>query len=99
MAIESINLGSSVNAGNGDPLRTAFTKINNNFTEVDGRLVVLESGTMNTDINGSVFGDDSTLLVDGVNNIVPGYVSIASLKAETAAATDFADYQARIAGL
>jgi hypothetical protein len=71
MAIESINLGSSVNAGDGDPVRTAFTKVNSNFTEVDGRLVALEDGNITTDLKGSVFGDDSTLLVDGVNSNIP----------------------------
>lgn len=32
MAIELINVGTSPNDGEGDPLRTAFTKVNNNFT-------------------------------------------------------------------
>ena len=31
MAIQYINTGSSANAGNGDSLRSAFTKVNNNF--------------------------------------------------------------------
>lgn len=34
MAKQIINIGSSVNKGDGDPLRTAFTKINENFTEL-----------------------------------------------------------------
>jgi len=34
MAIQIINIGASPNKGDGDPLRTAFTKINNNFTEL-----------------------------------------------------------------
>ena len=34
MAQELVNIGTSANSGNGDPLRTAFTKINNNFTEL-----------------------------------------------------------------
>jgi hypothetical protein len=34
MSQENINIGSNPNAGNGDPLRTAFTKINYNFTEL-----------------------------------------------------------------
>jgi len=33
MAKQTINIGTSVNAGNGDPLRTAFDKINDNFDE------------------------------------------------------------------
>jgi len=34
MAIQLINIGSSVNKGDGDPLRTAFAKINGNFNEL-----------------------------------------------------------------
>ena len=35
MAKQTINIGSSVNKGDGDPLRTAFTKINENFAALD----------------------------------------------------------------
>lgn len=34
MSQEIINIGTTPNSGNGDPLRTAFTKINSNFTEL-----------------------------------------------------------------
>jgi ribosome-associated protein YbcJ (S4-like RNA binding protein) len=34
MAYQSINIGSAANDGTGDPLRTAFDKINDNFTEL-----------------------------------------------------------------
>jgi hypothetical protein len=51
------------------------------------------------DMTGSVFADNSTLLVDAVNGTIPGYISIASLKAEVAASTDFADFKSRIAAL
>ena len=34
MTIYYVNTGSSPNAGDGDSLRVAFTKINNNFSEV-----------------------------------------------------------------
>lgn len=34
MTKKTINTGSSANAGNGDPLRIAFEKINDNFTEL-----------------------------------------------------------------
>ena len=36
MAKQTINIGSSANDGTGDPLRTAFDKINDNFTELYG---------------------------------------------------------------
>ena len=34
MAQQNINIGTSANKGDGDPLRTAFDKINDNFTEL-----------------------------------------------------------------
>ena len=34
MTIQIVNTGTSANSGNGDSLRTAFTKINNNFQEL-----------------------------------------------------------------
>jgi len=81
MAKQSINIGSSQNKGDGDPLRTAFTKINNNFDELYADITALEDGDITTDINGSVFGDDSTLLVDAVNNKIVGPVDTASVDA------------------
>ena len=99
MAKQTVNLGTSANKGDGDPLRTAFTKVNSNFTELYPRVEALEDGNVTTDIKGSVFADDSTLLVDAVNATIPGYISLATLKTEVAASTDFADYQTRIAAL
>ena len=34
MSQQTINIGTAANAKNGDPLRTAFTKVNANFTEL-----------------------------------------------------------------
>jgi hypothetical protein len=67
MAKQTINTGSTPNKGDGDPLRTAFDKINNNFDEL--------------------YAADET------------FISLATLKTEAAAATSFADFQARIAAL
>jgi hypothetical protein len=44
MAKQTINIGTSVNKGDGDPLRTAFTKINANFTEIYDGLASIELG-------------------------------------------------------
>ena len=99
MAQKIINVGSAANSGGGDPLRNAMIKINENFTEVYADIAGLADGQVNTDIKGSVFADDSTLLVDAINGIIPGYISLATLQTEAAAATDFADFQARIAAL
>lgn len=52
------------------------------------------------DLSGSVYADDSTLLVDGVNGTIPGYVSIASLQAALQdGAGDYAAFKSYILGL
>ena len=99
MAKQTINVGSSANSGGGDALRDAMIKINENFTEVYADIAALEDGNVVTDIKGSVFADDSTLLVDAVNGVIPGYISLETLQAEVAASTSFADFQSRIAAL
>jgi hypothetical protein len=43
MAIQIINTGTSANAGNGDSIRTAFNKVNNNFDFLNG--IVLGTST------------------------------------------------------
>ena len=46
MAKQTINIGTAPNAGNGDPLRTGFTKTNANFTELYNAV-----DTIPTDVN------------------------------------------------
>jgi len=71
MAKKTINTGTSADAGNGDNLRSAFTKINDNFDEVYTLLgEPLNATAAKKDIQGSVFGDDSTTLVDGLNSSI-----------------------------
>ena len=74
MAIQTINIGTSANKGDGDPLRVAFDKINKNFAE----LVVTNTVK---DIKGSVFADDSTVLVDSVNGTLNASALSGSLPA------------------
>jgi len=76
MTQKNINIGSSANKGDGDPLRTAFDKINDNFTEL-----YAATGNSAKDISGSIFGDDSTLLVDAVNSLIPSSVLSGALPA------------------
>ena len=74
MTQKLINTGTSANKGDGDPLRLAFEKINDNFTELyTGSPIVPQ------DLRGSVFGDDSTLLVDGVNSKIVGPIESTSI--------------------
>lgn len=86
MAQQTVNIGSSANKGDGDPLRTAFTKINENFTEVYTDIAALADGNVVTDIKGNVFAEDSTLLVDAINGVVPAANLSGSLPALDASA-------------
>ena len=90
MAKQTVNLGTSANKGDGDPLRTAFDKVNDNFTELYPRVEALEDGNVTTDVVGSIFGDDSTLLVDGVNNLIPASVISGTLSNNTTGNADTA---------
>ena len=147
MAQRIINVGSSANKGDGDPIRTAFGKVNDNFTELYGKVTVLEGqivlvqdvkgdvfssdsskaydsatgtfyGKFVGDLKGTIAADDSTILVDSVagklnatalTGALPAIdgsnltnlpaISLATLKTEVAASTDFADFQTRIAAL
>ena len=60
MAIQSVGIGSSANDGTGDPLRTAFTKINENFTEVYALLGQDTDGQKGIDISGSTIASTET---------------------------------------
>lgn len=48
MAIQTINIGNVVNDGLGDDLRTAFQKVNANFTELESSLTVTGTNLGNT---------------------------------------------------
>ena len=60
MAIQSVGIGSSANDGTGDPLRTAFTKINENLTEVYALLGQDTDGQKGIDISGSTIASTET---------------------------------------
>lgn len=99
MAKQEINIGLKPNSGGGDALRDAFDKVNSNFTEVYAKISALEDGQITTDVRGSVFADDSTLLVDAINGTIPGYISITQLQSIAASSATYADFQAAIAAL
>ena len=58
MAKQTVNLGSSANDGTGDPLRTAFDKINDNFDEL--YLYSTASAGNNITITGNTIASDNT---------------------------------------
>ena len=74
MAQRIINIGSSANKGDGDPIRTAFGKVNDNFTELYGKVTVLEQGqvVVNQDVQGDLFGDDSSKAYDSATGTFYG---------------------------
>lgn len=104
MAQQIINIGSAANQGDGDPIRTSFDKVNDNFTELyasgiasgtitsesgsngnitlspDGTGTVVVTSSISSadqfvgDLQGSVFADNSTLLVDSVSGTIPASV-------------------------
>jgi NAD(P)H-hydrate repair Nnr-like enzyme with NAD(P)H-hydrate epimerase domain len=63
MAKKTVNIGTSVNKGNGDPLRTAFGKINQNFTELYVQDVPATSAGKTGDVKGMLAVDTSYLYV------------------------------------
>ena len=70
MAQQNINIGSSANKGDGDPIRVAFTKVNANFTDLFARVVLLEGGgiAVAQDIQGDIFAQDSSLGYSSATN-------------------------------
>ena len=53
MTVQTINIGNVVNDGLGDDLRTAFQKVNANFTDLSGQLTITASNVGST--GSSVF--------------------------------------------
>lgn len=63
MAKQTINVGTTANDRTGDPLRTAFTKVNSNFTELYANVATLNSSVVTdvsdlTDTQGLLFSGD-----------------------------------------
>lgn len=81
MAQKLINIGTSANAGNGDPIRTAFEKTNDNFTDLYQITANIQNGiitlstTVQGDLQGSIFGDDSSVIIDAVAGEVRGNIN------------------------
>ena len=77
MARQNINIGSSANDGTGDPLRTAFDKINDNFVELYGGDNDINTLDANLDVNTfaittGVTNGDITVTPNGTGSIKLG---------------------------
>jgi fibronectin-binding autotransporter adhesin len=90
MAQQTIGIGSSANDGTGDPLRTAFTKINTNFSELYGDTAeandLLEDASPqlggNLDINGwnivsARTNEDIVLVPSGTGGVIASGIRLA----------------------
>jgi hypothetical protein len=82
MARQNINIGSSANDGTGDPLRTAFDKINDNFIELYGTDGDSNTLAANLDINGwnivsTRSNEDIRILPAGTGGVIASAVRIA----------------------
>jgi hypothetical protein len=69
MTQQIINVGSAPNDGLGDPIRTAFIKTNENFTELyaTGGVTGIANGTSNVTIPAA--NSNVTISVNGVSNV------------------------------
>ena len=79
MARQGINIGSSANDGTGDPLRTAFDKINDNFVELYGTDNDINTLDANLNVNTfaittGVTNGDITVTPNGTGSINLGAV-------------------------
>ena len=61
MSQQVINTGSSPNSGNGDPLRTAWTKANENFTELYNSAAGLATDVLYVSKSGNDGNNGTTL--------------------------------------
>jgi hypothetical protein len=67
MTIQVINVGQA-DKGNGDPLRTAFVKVNSNFNELYDLISQINSSILNIRIDGGAASTDyeaTGLNIDG----------------------------------
>ena len=77
MAQQTINIGSNANDGTGDPLRTAFNKINANFSELYGASPFGQQITIDgNQLSASESNADLVLSGSGTGDVVAGAVRI-----------------------
>jgi hypothetical protein len=99
MTRQHINIGSNANDGTGDPLRTAFDKINDNFIEIYGTDDNANTLQSNLDVNGfnivsTRSDEDIRIIPNGAGTIelekstnITGGLTVATTAAITGATT------------
>ena len=111
MTQQTINVGSSANDKTGDPIRTAFIKVNQNFfdlyTHVLGAGIIVSTTAPSSPVTGTLWYDEvsgrmyiffSNAWVD-TNPATAETITLSTIKSVVAASTNFADFQDRIAAL
>ena len=93
MAKQTINIGVSANDGTGDPLRSAFSKTNDNITELyNGQSISIVSdelrltradGTTSTVDLSSYLDEDARAIASGTLNVATGIVTFTRDDAST----------------
>jgi hypothetical protein len=112
MAKQLVNVGQSVNDKHGDPLRTAFEKINSNFDELysgglNGASITTSTTPPSNPITGALWYDEVSgrlyIFFDSswidANPALVESINLTTLKSVVAASTSFIDFQSRIAAL
>jgi len=66
---------------------------------VGGTITGNLTGNVRGDLIGSVFSDNSTMIIDGTNGNIPGYISVATLKTLASTSATYADFQTAVAAL
>lgn len=89
MTKQTINIGTVANDGTGDPLRTSFTKINSNFTELYAGLVTLTSELTND--SGFITANSLPTNVSELSND-SGYLTSNTLPTLVSSFTNDAEY-------
>jgi hypothetical protein len=78
MAKQTINLGTMADNKSGDPLRTAFTKINQNFDELYAGAATGTATTVAKTGGGSINALTTLDLSKSINKLSAGYYSLAN---------------------
>jgi len=92
MAKQTINIGTAANDGTGDPLRTSFDKVNDNFDEIYlagpvGTNIRIQSNTIiSTDENGNITLDPNGT---GIVTINSDLVIAGSIRGDSSSVVQF----------
>lgn len=92
MAIQTINIGTVANDGNGDPLRTAFNKANSNFSELDTRATTAQNtadGAQQAADDAQAGADASVKSVNGVDPATDGSLTLEPIDIGASSQEDF----------